>query len=256
MLPNLTAIRGGAEYWQVEEDNFIVNALLSCPSSSFRVISDCGIGATFQMGALSFIEGSSSTLEALQVSVAERMDEDLDLSDAPPLSPPVVDFPSLRYIIIQFLFPTGSLPIPLASSRWNLPVLQTLRTNASPSLLPILSLHGSKLRQLGLRSQDSDDHQTYEACFDLCPNLQTFAWQVWESHGQEEEEESDTPVAFNFEKPVFSVQTITIAHGGVRFRGCRVPSRVSLIVPQTVNKTNFPSLRRVSFGSEDAISDA
>lgn len=89
MLPNLTAIRGGAEYWQVEEDNFIVNALLSCPSSSFRVISDFGIGAMFQMGALSFIEGSSSTLQVLQISVAEPMDEDLDPSDAPPLSPPV-----------------------------------------------------------------------------------------------------------------------------------------------------------------------
>jgi len=138
-----------------------------------------------------------------------------------------------------------SFPLPLSSPRWILPALSTLDTTVSPSLLPILCLHGSKLRQLGLRMQSSLDDQTYEECFDLCPNLETFAWELWDRM-----ELGGEPVKFNFVRPVPSVRTITIAqlHHGL--------SHVDELVPKTVNRTNFPSLRRVSFGTSLEISDA
>lgn len=241
LLPNLDVLRGGGWWPSPGLEDKILDGMLSSSSRSFTVISSLAVTSTNRSNALHLIERSSSTLRTLQTFGISSSEVASDPSD--PTT--VVTFPLLERISFYAVDMQESFPLPLSSSRWILPALSTLDTTVSPSLLPILCLHGSKLRQLGLRMQFDD--QTYEECFDLCPNLETFAWEVWDPM---EKGGGTQSVKFNFVRPVPSVRTITIAqlHHGL--------SHVDELVPKTVNRTNFPSLRRVSFGTSLEISDA
>jgi len=251
LLPNLGGVlrAGGEKYFRLTDELKAFAAMLSSPSRSLRAITSLVVTPTSRLSALSLIERSSSTLTVLGVrELALSFELVPDPSD--PLA--VFTFPSLETISFDAGTRQESSLLPLSSPRWILPTFQTFRTNASPSLLLILSLHGSKLRQLGLRLQSTLDLQTYKTCFKLCPNLETFAWMVWEPM---ENLQTLSPVAFDLAKPVSSVRFINVLNSSIA-EDAPPHSRVDLIVPKTVNKTNFPSLRRLSIGSKVDISDA
>lgn len=237
LLPNLTFLRGPTD------DEKVLVELVACPPRPLRNIINFKAGPGSLAALVSLLERSSSTVKYVGLMVSDPTPDAIVHN---PPTYPSLNFPSLTKLTFRSYQTLTSKPflLSLAASRWSLPILETLDVNASPFLLPFLHAHGVKIRQLGLRTQGVNDHGSYEEWFQLCPNLETLAWTVWEP----EKGQRNKPVELNIQQPVLSVRTITVAQ--TEWSQDYSPSSwICENVPSTINKEKFPSLTRVVFSN-------
>ncbi|KAL7417849.1 hypothetical protein BDY24DRAFT_410985 [Mrakia frigida] len=216
LLPNLDVFRG-SWYWSAKEDE-VVEQILSLPPVPLKTLISFNMGFTSSSihGSLSFLQHFCSGREYLEAK-GEQPCRRRVMSHPAVDSLPLITFPSLKNIVFyNYGDFTDRFLLNVASTR-----------------------------------QGYEDEKSYEECLELCPNVETLAWEVWH------EEENLPPkgvkaVELNIKQPVASIRTVTVAYQMGHPYGHH-EAEVSKMVLRTVNKTNFPNLERVGFGTDFAI---